>query len=202
MATQPRPYYSFEDYLGAERDCVDEKHEYVAGQVFAMTGASFDHNLITTNVAGELRQQLKSRPCHVLSNDMRLRIEAADACTYPDVLVLCDQPKFHDDRRDVITTATLLIEVLSPSTEAYDRGDKFALYRTLPDLAQYVLITQNRISVDVFTRQPNDNWLLRAYTDSDGPIRLSAIGCDLLASEIYAGVDLNRTASDEGAPRP
>lgn len=202
MATQPKPYYSFEDYLGAERDCVDEKHEYIAGQVFAMTGASFDHNLITANVARHLGNKLASRPCAVLSNDMRLRIEAADACTYSDVLVLCDQPKFHDDRRDVITTATLLIEVLSPSTEAYDRGDKFALYRTLPDLAQYVLIAQNRISVDVFTRQPNDDWLLHAYTDSDERIRLSAIDCDLLASEIYAGVDFDRPEPLDGSPNP
>ena len=134
MSVQPRPYYIFEDYLATEREYVDSKHEYVAGQVFAMVGATFDHNLITVNLTSALRQELKSRPCTVLSNDMRLHIRAADACAYPDVVVLCDKPAFYDGRKDVLTDATLLAEVLSPATEGYDRGGKFALYRNLPGI--------------------------------------------------------------------
>ena len=188
---QPIPYYSFEDYLAVERACSDEKHEYVAGQVFAMTGATYNHNLIVTNVAGELRQQLKTRPCTVVANDMRLRIQVADACTYPDVVVLCDRPAFHDRRKDVLTNATLLVEVLSPSTEGYDRGCKFAIYRGLPSLRQYVLIAQDRFCVDLFTRQPDGRWLLAAYNAPDDPVPFESIACTLALREIYDKVDFD-----------
>jgi Uma2 family endonuclease len=194
MSLQPKPYYSFEDYLAAERECIDEKHEYVAGQVFAMVGASFNHNLIVTNLARELSTQLKSRPCTVLSSDMRLRIQVADACTYPDILVLCDSPSFHDRRKDVLTDATLVAEVLSPSTEGYDRGGKFALYRSLPSLSQYLLVAQDRCAVDVFTRQPGDRWLLEAYADPRAEIPLESIGCTLPIGEIYDKVDFDPPA--------
>ena len=156
MSIQPKPYYSFDDYLAAERECVDAKHEYVAGQVFAMVGATYNHNLIATNLARELSTKLKSRPCIVLSSDMRLHIQAGDACLYPDILVLCDKPRFHDGRKDVLTDATLVAEVLSPSTEGYDRGGKFALYRSLPSLRQYLLVAQDRLAIDAFTRRPDD----------------------------------------------
>ena len=126
MSVQPRSFYSFDDYLAAERDCRDERHEYCDGEVFAMTDASWEHNLITSNLTGELHVRLKGRPCFVLSNDMRVRVESANAGTYPDVAVLCDEPSFYDDRRDTVTNPTLIIEVLSPSSEGYDRGGKFA----------------------------------------------------------------------------
>lgn len=190
MSVQPKPYYSFEDYLAAERECRDEKHEYVAGQVFAMTGASFNHNLIAANLVRHLGNRLESGPCLVVAADMRLRIETADACTYPDVIVLCDRPSFHDGRRDVLTNPTLLVEVLSPSTEGYDRGGKFALYRHLPSLRQYLLVAQDRCAVDVFTRQPGDRWILDAYTDPRAEIPLDSVGCTLPVGEIYAKADL------------
>jgi Uma2 family endonuclease len=194
MSTQPKPHYSFEDYLAAERDCIDAKHEYVAGQVFAMTGATYHHNLITTNVVSELRQQLKSRPCSALSSDMRLRIQAADACLYPDIVVLCDKPVFHDERKDVLTDATLVAEVLSPSTEGYDRGGKFALYRGLPGLRQYLLIAQDRLAMDLFTRQADGRWMLDAYTNMDTSIRLESIDCTLRLGEVYDKVDFDSMA--------
>ena len=105
---------------------------------------------------------------------MRLRVETADACAYPDVVVLCDKPAFHDGRKDVLTDATLVAEVLSPSTEGYDRGGKFALYRGLPGLRQYLLIAQDRLAIDVFTRQPDGRWVLDAYTDPE-----AVIPCDV-----------------------
>ena len=192
MSIQPKPYYRFEDYLTVERESRDGKYEYIAGEVFAMTGASFNHNLITTNVIGELRNRLKSSLCSVLANDMRLRIEAADACLYPDVMVVCDKPDFHDQRRDVLTNPKVVVEVISPSTEGYDRGGKFALYRSLPSLRHYVLIAQDRLGVDVFTRQANGHWLLEYYDDRpDAEVDLAAIGCTLPLREIYARVDLN-----------
>ena len=191
MSTQPKPYYSFEDDLAAERECIDAKHEYVAGQVFAMTGATYHHNLITTNVASELRQQLKSRPRVALSGDMRLRVQAGDACLYSDIVAVCDKPAFHDGRKDVLTDATLVAEVLSPSTEGYDRGGKFALYRGLPGLRQYLLTAQDRLAMDLFTRQSDGRWVLDAYTDSKAVIPLESIGCTLRLGEVYDKVDFD-----------
>lgn len=188
MSLQPKSAYRFEDYLAVEREAVDAKHEYVAGHVYAMTGASYNHNLITLNLASELRAALKSGPCTVLSNDMRVRVEAADASTYPDVVALCDEPAFHDERSDVLTNPILLIEVLSPSTEGYDRGGKFALYRALPSLRQYVLVAQDRYSVDVFTRRDDNRWVLTAYSEPDDLIRFDAIECAVPMAEIYARV--------------
>ncbi len=177
MSLQPKPYYSFEDYLAAERESTDAKHEYVAGEVFAMTGASFNHNLITANLAGELRQQLKSRPCTVLSNDMRLRIQAADACAYPDIVVLCDKPAFYDGRKDVLTDATLLAEVFSPSTEG----------------------AQDRCAIDVFTCRPDGRWLLDAYTDPEAAIPCESIGCTLILRDVYDKVEFEPAPTPTGA---
>jgi len=189
MSIQPRSYYSFENYLATERECIDEKHEYVAGEVFAMAGASYNHNLITANLVRRLGNQLDGRPCTVLTSDMRVRVATADACAYPDVVVLCDRPVFHDSRRDVLTNATLVAEVLSPSTEGYDRGGKFAIYRGLPSLRQYVLIAQDRPAIDVFTRQPDGRWVLDAYTDPAAPIHFESIDCTLLLREVYEKVE-------------
>lgn len=185
MAVQTRPKYDFKTYLTTEREAVDTKHEYVAGQVYAMTGASYDHNLIVTNLVGELRSHLKSRFCTVLSSDMRVRIERADAATYPDVIILCEDPKFYDGRHDVLLNPTLLVEVLSPSTEAYDRGGKFALYRELESLQEYVLIAQDRPLAEVFARRPDQRWLLSAYSEIDTQVVFESIQCRIPLREIY-----------------
>jgi Uma2 family endonuclease len=185
MALQTLPTYAFDDYLAIEREAIDEKHEYVAGRVYAMTGASYNHNLIVTNLAIALGTQLKERPCSVLTNDMRVRIETADACKYPDIVALCEEPRFYDDRRDVLLNPILVIEVLSPSTEAYDRGGKFALYRSLPSLQEYVLVAQDHLSVEVFTRQPNDRWLLTAYSVPKAELVFESIRCRIPLHEIY-----------------
>jgi Uma2 family endonuclease len=199
MSSQPKPRYRFEDYLVFERECVEEKHEFVAGQFFAMTGASYNHNVITANLLRRLGNQLESGPCTALANDMRLRIETADACTYPDVVVLCNEPSFHDSRKDVITDATLVAEVLSPSTEGYDRGGKFALYRRLGGLCQYLLVAQDRPAVDLFTRQADGRWVLDAYGDPDQPIQLESIGCVLRLRDIYEKVSFEpQDAADPG----
>lgn len=185
MQTQPIPEYRFEDYLAIERESTDVKHEYFAGQVFAMSGGSYEHSLITANLARALGNRLGGSPCVVLSSDMRIRIETADAGAYPDVSVLCGEPIFHDARRDVLTNPVLIAEVLSPSTEAYDRGGKFALYRQLPSLRHYLLVAQDQIAVDVFTRQPDGRWVLDAYTDPDAEIRLEVPDCRLSVRELY-----------------
>jgi Uma2 family endonuclease len=170
------------------------------GKVLLMTGVGFNHNVITANLARQLGNQLESRPCTVLSSDMRLRIPTADACAYPDVVVLCDEPCFHDGRKDVLTDATLVAEVLSPSTEGYDRGGKFALYRGLLGLRQYLLSAQDRLAIDVFTRQPDGRWLLEAATDPDAPTPLESNGCTLLLREVYDKVEFESGASRSALP--
>ena len=202
MPIQTQSEYSFDDYLAVERDAVDEKHEYVAGRVYAMTGASFNHNLIVTNLTIELGAQLKGRPCAILTNDMRVRIETADACKYPDILALCEEPQFHDERSDVLMNPVLVIEVLSPSTEAYDRGGKFAIYRAIPSLQEYVLIAQDRLSVEVFTRQQDNRWLLTAHSASEDEVIFDSVQCQIPLRAIYDKVQLlapDAEASGESA---
>ena len=198
MALKSKPHYGYEDYLAAERAQADVKHEYVDGEVFAMTGASFNHNLIVLNLGSELRTQLKSTPCHVLPSDMRVRVEAANASKYPDLVALCETPLFHDRRHDVLLNPVLIVEVLSHSTEAYDRGGKFAIYRRLPSLKEYVLVSQDRPLVEIYTRQPDSRWLLGEAEGLDGEAVLESLGCRVTLREIYAKVDfeLGEQSSD------
>ena len=128
MTLQARLQYSFEDFLAAERKAAI-RHEYVNGNVYDMVGATENHNIIVANLTTLLVNQMKGRPCLAYANDMKVRIEPADACKYPDLMALCGECKFIDERREVLLNPSLIIEVLSVSTEAYDRGEKFALYR-------------------------------------------------------------------------
>jgi len=196
MALQPTTDYSFDDYLATEREAIDVKHEYQAGQVYAITGASFRHNLIVSNLSRELGNQLKDQPCHVLTQDMRIRIEATDAAKYPDLIVQCGEPKFFDGRKDVLLNPTLLAEVLSPSTEAYDRGGKFADYRNLPSLEEYALISQERFSIEVFTRQADGRWLLSTFSESTDRIPLESLDCQISLAEVYDKVVLDSSDNE------
>jgi len=190
MSLRPRPGYTFEDYLAAEREELEVRHEFIRGEVFAMVGTTANHSLIVANIIGDLRTQMKGRPCLVFSTDLRVRIEAADACTYPDLMALCGKTQLHDDRRDVLLNPSLIVEVLSPSTEAYDRGEKFAIYRRLPSLLEYLLVSQDKVSAELYVRQPDEHWLLSEYSESDSEIRLESIECRLPLAEVYDKVEL------------
>ncbi|NEX21454.1 Uma2 family endonuclease [Thiorhodococcus mannitoliphagus] len=190
MSLQPKPSLTFDDWLAAERGSMDSRSEYVDGEIFAMTGGTEQHNLIAANVIGELRSQLKGRPCRVYTSDMKIRTPTAEAGFYPDVLVVCGERQFHDDRRDVLTNPALIVEVLSDSTEAYDRGDKFVSYRGLPSLQAYLLIAQNCIRVELYVRQPDDTWNLSTYSDPRDQIPLTALDAALPLAEIYDKTDL------------
>ena len=135
-----------EAYLTLE-ESAPEKNEYVDGEIFAMTCASEPHNLIVVNTVRELGNQLKKRPCKVYASDMRVKVSPTGLFTYPDVVVVCGQAQFDDSHRDTLLNPTLIVEVLSESTEAYDRGRKFEHYRKLESLAEYVLIAQHRLHV-------------------------------------------------------
>ena len=190
MTAQPVPQLSFEDWLAAERAATDQRSEFVAGDVFAMTGATKAHNLIVANVVRELGNALKGRPCRVYPSDLKVRIEAENIGTYPDAMVICGDRAFYDDRRDVVTNPTLIVEVLSESSEAYHRGNKFRHYRALPSLQAYLLLSQQRMQAELFVRQPDESWNLSAFANPTDRIPLAAIGAELMLGEAYDKVEL------------
>lgn len=190
MASAPiqRTILTAEDYLILERGS-EMKHELLDGEMVAMTGGSSNHNLTTVNLAGELRQRLKQRPCRVYSGDMRVRIPEVGIYTYPDVLVVCGEPRFEDEYRDTLLNPTVVIEVLSPSTEAYDRGRKFEHYGKLESLKEYVLVTQDQARVEHYLRQDDHVWLYANMSGLEGELSLSSIQCEVPLAEIYDKVD-------------
>jgi Uma2 family endonuclease len=189
MSLQPKHHLDFADWLAAERASDQGRTEYRNGEVFAIDGSSEAHNLICGNLLGELGNNFKGRPCYAYISNMRVRVESANLCVYPDVMAVCGERRFLDDRRDVITNPTLIVEVLSDSTEAYDRGDKFAYYRSMPSLRAYLLLSQHRVSAELFLRQPSGDWLLSVYTDPSDSIPLTALDTELSLAEVYDKVE-------------
>jgi Uma2 family endonuclease len=190
MPLQPKPTLSFEEWLEGERAAFEGRSEFVGGEVFAMTGASLAHNAIVTNISGELRSQMKGRPCQVYANDVKVLIRSANAAKYPDLIALCGEPELLDERRDVLLNPSLIVEVLSESTEAYDRGDKFALYRQIPSLREYLLVLQNRVGLELYTREVDDRWALTDHRSLEDKVRLASIDCTLALEEVYDKLDV------------
>ena len=173
-----------EEYLAFERRSL-ERHEYVDGELFAMSGASERHNQIVVNLSGEIRTQFKGRSCRVYTNDMRIRIAGTKRYCYPDVAALCDPAVFDDEQKDTLINPSLIIEVLPASTEAYDRGEKFEYYRRIESLMEFVLVAQDKPYIERFTRQSNDQWLFTATSGIESFVELSSAGCRLSLAEIY-----------------
>ncbi len=187
MSSRTQTRLSVEDYLALERQA-ESRSEYLDGEVFAMVGASREHNLIAGNVFASLHGQVRERDCEVYASDMRVRVSATHLFTYPDVVAVCGEPRFDDQELDTLLNPTLIVEVLSRSTADYDRGSKFAHYRALPSLAEYLLIAQDRVHVEHFERQASERWLFTETDDLAARIELPAIGCTLALAEIYAKV--------------
>jgi Uma2 family endonuclease len=187
MAIRSIQSYTFEEYLALEREA-EFKSEYIRGEIVAMSGGTYTHALIAANVLAGLGARLRGTECHALGSDMRLLIEREGVGTYPDAMVLCGKPEFHDSRQDVLLNPTLVLEVLSPSTEAYDRGLKFEFYRSIPTLKHVVFVAQNHMSVDVYERT-DAGWVLQPALGLDAVAALQAIGVDLPLSEIYENVE-------------
>ena len=152
MATVPKPRYSVADYLAMERRS-ETRHEFYAGEIFAMGGASERHVLIVTNTVREMSSQLKKKPCKVYSNGLRVKVNSTGLYTYPDVAVVCGEAQFDDQHFDTLLNPKVIIEVLSESTEAYDRGKKFEHYRKIESLTDYVLISQDAHHIEHYGRQ-------------------------------------------------
>jgi Uma2 family endonuclease len=174
------------EYLELER-AAEERHELIDGEMFAMAGGSEEHSLIAANVCSELRGALRPKPCKVYTSDMRIRIETMNRCTYADVTAVCGPPRFLDEKRDTLLNPTAVFEVLSDSTESYDRGEKFAGYRTLPSLQEYVLVSQKQELVEHFHRQADGSWLLRVYGAGES-VSLPSLACELAVDEVYLKV--------------
>ena len=179
-------YLTQEEYLAFEREA-DIKHEYCNGQLYAMSGASRAHNLISLNIAGELRAQLKGRTCEVYMSEMRVLVDAARSYRYPDVVVACDAPRFQDDVFDTLLNPTVIVEVLSLLTEARDRGEKFSEYAQLVSLRDYVLVAQKAVHVEHYLRQ-GTRWVSRECRDLDAVLQLESINCALHLRDIYEKV--------------
>ena len=188
MATQPQTFLTEEEYLAFEREA-EEKHEYYAGEIFAFAGASEQHNRIALNIAAEIRAQFKGRPCDVFVSDMRVRVSPSGAYTYPDVVALYDGAQFADDQHDTLLNPTVIVEVLSPSTADYDRGGKFAHYRRLDSLQEYLVVAQDQCHVEQYVRQGDGRWLLSETDDLAATLALDAIGCRLPLADVYEKVE-------------
>lgn len=188
MSSQATPTYSPQQYLAIERDA-QQKHEYLNGEIFAMVGASERHNLIAVNLVASIYSQLRGTPCKVYSTDMRLKVSATGLYTYPDVIALCGEAHFDDEQRDTLLNPTVVIEVLSKSTEGYDRGEKFAHYRRIESLAEYLLISQDKYCIEHYVRQPDNQWLMSEVSKLDERIELPSIKCTLLLSDVYDRIE-------------
>jgi Uma2 family endonuclease len=188
MATQPKSFLTPEQYLEIERKA-EFKSEYFQGEMFAMAGAREVHNTIVFNLAAGLHNQLRTRPCRAYVSDMRVRVNATGLHTYPDAIVVCGEPKFLDETRDTLLNPNVIVEVLSPSTEAYDRGRKFEHYRSVDSVAEYLLVSSERVSAELYTRQPDGRWLLTAANRLEQSLPLQSVGAHLALADLYEKVD-------------
>ena len=188
MAALPQRRYTPEEYLEIDRKA-EHRSEYVSGEILSMAGGSEKHSLIAVNTSGELRARLKHKPCRTFSSDMRIQISATGAFVFPDVSIVCGETHFAGSGHDLLLNPNVVVEVLSPSTESNDRGWKFAHYRQLESLSDYLLISQSEPSVEHYARQEDGRWVLTELRGLDSVLHLSSIGCELPLSEIYERVE-------------
>lgn len=179
-------YLTPAEYLNLERKAVT-KNEYLSGQIVAMSGASNAHNIITMNTANQLYNQLVDRNCLVYASDMRVRVQAPVSYVYPDITVVCGEPRFEDDVFDTLLNPTVVIEVLSLSTAAYDRREKFTRYQQIASLKAYILISQSQIFVEHHLRQESQ-WRATEFQKFDDVVPVTSIKCELLLGHIYRRV--------------
>lgn len=205
---QPRTFYTVEEYLDRERRA-DERHQYLDGEIYEMSGESLAHSQLCISLAVTLGTQLLGKECQALSPNMKVRSgphikgqrNIKGLFSYADLTVVCGQPFFHDEHQDVLLNPTVIIEVLSPSTESFDRGDKFRRYGAWIDsLLDYVLVWQSRPRIEHFRRLPDGKWLLTVADGLETSLRLDSIDCELQLSEVYDRVKFSAEESEEPEP--
>jgi Uma2 family endonuclease len=191
MESREERYYTPEEYLTLE-DAALEKHEYYDGRIYAMTGATLNHAQITMNVQLQLGMQLRGRPCRLFNTDVKVLVSETGLYTYPDASALCGEPRFQEADSAILLNPSVIVEVLSPSTESYDRGEKYTHYKRVPSLREYVLVAQDRVRVERRTRGDDAaaEWGLSSVEDLDAVIGLPSIGCTLALRDVYEHVEL------------
>lgn len=180
-----------EEYLISERKS-EIRNEYFDGEIFAMAGATREHNQISANIVRVLGNQLLEKTCSVFSSDMKISMEEIKKYTYPDIVVVCDREEFEDENHDVLLNPIVIMEILSDSTEAYDRGDKFAHYQLLDSFVEYILVSQYFCRVEKFARRNDETWIYSKYHKTEDVVGLEAIDCELPVSEIYRKVNFGK----------
>ncbi len=197
MSTQPKQYYTLEEYFALEL-ASNEKYEFWNGEVFCMSGASLAHNQIAINIGTEARMQLRERGCQVFPSDLRVKVPAYPPYRYPDLSALCGTPEIEKlGGLDMLVNPSLIIEVLSPSTEAFDRGDKFTYYKSINSFSEYLLIAQHRPHVSQFARRENGVWTYREFNDLADQVQCESVPCVLALSEVYRDVTFEGAAQVE-----
>jgi Uma2 family endonuclease len=189
MSSERKTRLTPAEYLALERKA-EVRSEYLDGDMVAMSGGSREHNLIVGNIVGELRTHLKGRTCEVYPSDMRVNVSATGLYTYPDVTVVCGEPELQDERRDTLLNPTVIFEVLSESTESYDRGSKFAHYRKIPSLVEYVLVSQRQYRIEQYVRQSDGPWLRSEVCGLKSKLELPSIQCSIELAEIYERIEI------------
>ncbi|BBH41104.1 hypothetical protein myaer102_36960 [Microcystis viridis NIES-102] len=190
LTSSPPKTISLEEYRNLET-IAEVKHEYHDGEIIEMTGVSINHNSILINLIVLLKLALRGTNYRLQSSDLRLWIPQYNRGLYPDLMIIAGEPLFSDNRNDEILNPCLIIEVLSPSTSGYDRGDKFRYYRSIPQLNQYLLVSQGEILIESYSKTSENNWLLQEYTPARGIISLDSLGISLNLADIYEGIDFN-----------
>jgi len=188
MSTQPVTYPSAEQYLEVER-AAEFRSEYLNGEIYPMAGGGFIRALLAAAVIARLDEQLRGKPCVAAGSDLRLFCEPANVFTYPDVVVSCEPRRFLDGQKDTLTDAAVTVEVLSRSTQNYDRGEKFRFYRGLPSFSEYVLLVQDAIRAEHHVRQKDGSWLFREWNGPEAVVDLKSIGCRLSLGSLYERVE-------------
>ncbi|TVP59720.1 MAG: Uma2 family endonuclease [Nodularia sp. (in: Bacteria)] len=194
QVTQQR-YYTPEEYLALE-EAADYKSEYIDGEIIPMAGGTIDHNQISLNLSSELNFAFKRQNYRVFMGDVRLWIAQKRIYTYPDVMILADEPEFFNNRKDTIVNPQVIIEVLSKSTKGYDRESKFEAYRTIPTFQEYLLIDQTRIRVEQFSKTGKKQWSLREYDEEDQAIALNTIPFEISLQDLYNKVKFEPVESN------
>ena len=190
MPLKEKHKISPEEYLASERES-ETRNEYFDGEIFAMAGASREHNQISANIVRVLGNQLLEKPCSVYSSDMKVKIKEIEKYTYPDMVVVCEEEAFEDENNDVLLNPIVIIEILSDSTEAYDRGEKFAHYQLLNSFKEYILVSQYLCRIEKFTRQDDETWIYSKYQSAEHVVKIEAVNCELPVSEIYRKVSFD-----------
>ncbi len=192
MASHPITKLTEQQYLTIER-AAEFKSEFLNGEMFAMSGVTMEHSDLQTNIIIELGAALRGRDCRISGSDMRVRISATGMYAYPDVSVVCGKRLLADEHQDILLNPVVIFEILSPSTEQYDRGLKFQHHRTIESLKEYILVDQNKVRIEQYIRQDTTTWTLRDHQRLEDELRMDSIGVTLPLARIYERVEFPAT---------